>query len=165
MPTTDPREAAFVRWREAIKMPPRGAMNARVVFEAGWDAREAEADAQSWVAQVRAAAECEGCVRLEVERDRLAERVRRYEAVMAQAADYLASEKLYGPIFRAWEEGDIGQFEDRELSYAETVEAIDAGEDVVTDVFKVEAIPVYRALRAALADADAPPREGAGDGR
>jgi hypothetical protein len=165
MPTpTDPREAAWLRCRDAHKaLPSPTGLGARWFFEAGWDAREAEADAQSWVAQVRSAAECEGCVRLEVERDRLA----------GQSASWEATARAQEAEVNKW----IGLYDEALLAGAHLAERVRRLEYVLRSVewvgsyddegrFAGNFCPVCRcgecshstgcALGAALADADAP---------
>lgn len=81
----------------------------------------------------------------------VAERVGVLRGALREAADYLASKGKYGPLYQAWEQGDIGAFDDRELDFEETVDRILAGQEMRTGLCKVEVIDVYRKVVAALA--------------
>lgn len=96
-PETDPRAAAWERCRDEFKEKPSPTgLGARYFFEAGWDARHA--DAAAWATSVRDAMECPRCAVVagerdgaRAERDRLAGRVR----VLTEALEHYADPGIW----------------------------------------------------------------------
>jgi hypothetical protein len=140
------------------------AMNERMTdegadLEAALAAAEAERDALRFALDAQAVMLAGEQASHKEETARRAEaeaRAERCRAAVRDAVEYFESEHRYGPLYEAWEHGEIGNFDDRELSFAETLEAITGGRDVRTGIVQVEGIDLYRCLCAALADASVP---------
>lgn len=70
--------------------------------------------------------------------------------LLTQVAEFLADKDGGGPLYSAWEQGDIGNFDDRELTFEETIDAILDERDVLTGIVNVPAVKVYREVVAAI---------------